>query len=50
MKIKKLIEKMNCFFNNQERPKEKKLKKLEEIIEKLKEKRKKLKNKLKKNL
>jgi Na+/phosphate symporter len=46
MKIKKLLEKMNCFFKNNDKPKEKKLKKLEEIIEKLKTKRKKIKAKL----
>ncbi|MFA7091309.1 MAG: hypothetical protein WC149_05630 [Arcobacteraceae bacterium] len=51
MKIKKLIEKMNCFFKKDDQPKAKKLEKLEEIIEKLKAKRKRIKDKLsKKNL
>ncbi|PKN15511.1 MAG: hypothetical protein CVU67_00730 [Deltaproteobacteria bacterium HGW-Deltaproteobacteria-24] len=46
MKIKKLLEKMDCFFKKNDKPKEKKLKKLEEIIEKLKTKRKRIKAKL----
>ncbi len=37
---------MDCFFKKNDKPKEKKLKKLEEIIEKLKTKRKRIKAKL----